>query len=862
MAQTSTAKRLSFADLNLPDKQCNLEAYVEQKDRYVVPIDVFEPSLTFINRLLQAIDSTTSILGDLRRISKDEWVVRYPKLGDRQSGQDAHAPRPSKLRRTLSFADNPTCRSDVVLTPRRKGMMRSITLSTIQDVSEDGILQETHEKPEEEEEESVVPEEDDFHILRLDLKLGTHGSSTSPDSLVSQLEKSSIANLLDERMSASASHLAKLRQRVEDKSSKVLVTGDLNAGKSTFVNALLRREVMPVDQQPCTAAFCEVHDASENHGKEEIHVLKDGVEYSIDDETTFTRGDVDNLEEIFSQHEGKSQPVLKVYLSDTGSQSLLNNGVVDISLIDAPGLNRDSIKTTAVFARQEEIDVVVFVVSAENHFTLSAKEFLLNASKEKAYLFIVVNKFEQIKNKAKCQQFVYQQIKELSPTTYRDRDELVHFVDSAAALQPSLANPKFDDLESALRAFVLAKRSKSKLQPVSTYLGKLLMDIELLTSANALVAEGELAAAKAHLEQVKPLLEEMKVKKDGLDNALDTVEDEGVTTADQKTKELLYDALERVGQGKLGFDSSSLVMPSYPGLFGIWSYTKQVKQAFLLSLDLAVKAAEDEARLTTTAGVRQIGVLAETYLPTGVERNSRVFMPQAMFSLRRLGKKGKRGQAIVAGGLVNLGIGLAHRIDMAEVSFADLCDLHHIVSAHFGHAEHEDDHEDSLKPSALSVISLAAGALTMVGGQAIGLRGMVDGMLWLGDVMSDDRSRKWVAPLIGAGAIGYMAYLVLDLPHSVPRTVGRRVRRKVLSQGKKHGGWVEEHVGRVHHETRKVLGIASYDLKKRYRDALEERGQDVGRSEDTEKKAERAKRQFELMVKRAGEVRAGLVVSL
>jgi mitofusin len=46
-------------------------------------------------------------------------------------------------------------------------------------------------------------------------------------------------------------------------------------------------------------------------------------------------------------------------------------GVVDISLIDSPGLNIDGVKTMALFAQQEEIDVVVFVVNAANHFTLS-----------------------------------------------------------------------------------------------------------------------------------------------------------------------------------------------------------------------------------------------------------------------------------------------------------------------------------------------------------------------------------------------------------------------------------------------------------------------------------------------------------
>jgi mitofusin len=140
----------------------------------------------------------------------------------------------------------------------------------------------------------------DFNILRLDLKLGSHGASNSPTSLVLQLEKSSIANALDERIGSSISHIDKLRLRVEGTSSKVPVTDDLNAGKSTF--ALLRREVMPVDQQACTTAFCEVHDAAENEGREEVHILKEDVTYDIEDDSTYTRRYVADLEGIVGEH--------------------------------------------------------------------------------------------------------------------------------------------------------------------------------------------------------------------------------------------------------------------------------------------------------------------------------------------------------------------------------------------------------------------------------------------------------------------------------------------------------------------------------------------------------------------------------
>lgn len=269
-----------------------------------------------------------------------------------------------------------------------------------------------------------------FNVLNLDLHAG---HSRSAKSLVGSLEQASISQLLNERITTELAHLASLRARVEDTASSVLVTGDLNSGKSTLVNALLRREVMPVDQQPTTSTFCSVLDAKDNAGLEEVHMCLDGVTYDQADARTFTTHALEDLEALVVDADD-SKPPLKVYVNDVsrGAQadSLIHNGQIDISLIDAPGLNRDSLQTTSVFARQDEIDVVVFCVSAANHFTLSAKEFIWTASNEKAYLFIVVNRYDQIRDKERCRRAILEQVKALSPRTWEERDELVHFVDS------------------------------------------------------------------------------------------------------------------------------------------------------------------------------------------------------------------------------------------------------------------------------------------------------------------------------------------------------------------------------------------------------------------------------------------------
>jgi mitofusin len=121
----------------------------------------------------------------------------------------------------------------------------------------------------------------------------------------------------------------RLHDRVWNTRSRVLVTGDLNAGKSTFVNAMLRRDCLPCDQQPCTALFAEVIDAEQNDGVEEVHGVKDARVYDRGDTSTFKRFDVKNVRRVVEDNEDGFE-MLKVYARDRRErrQSLLCNGMV------------------------------------------------------------------------------------------------------------------------------------------------------------------------------------------------------------------------------------------------------------------------------------------------------------------------------------------------------------------------------------------------------------------------------------------------------------------------------------------------------------------------------------------------------
>ena len=126
-------------------------------------------------------------------------------------------------------------------------------------------------------------------------------------------------------------HLEKLRLRVQDTASKVLVTGDLNAGKSTFVNTLLQRDVMPVDQQPCTSSFCEVHDVAENNGVEEVHIVKDAAAYDVRDASTYEAVPLAELERIVDEADAEEEEDVVEAARLLQQQIVYNGEVLDIA---------------------------------------------------------------------------------------------------------------------------------------------------------------------------------------------------------------------------------------------------------------------------------------------------------------------------------------------------------------------------------------------------------------------------------------------------------------------------------------------------------------------------------------------------
>ncbi|KAK3295748.1 uncharacterized protein B0H64DRAFT_322520 [Chaetomium fimeti] len=631
----------------------------------------------------------------------------------------------------------------------------------------------------------------EFSVLKLDLKLG----ALSQAELVHSLEKSSIASLLDGKIQSSIKHLQSLRERIEDTSSKVLVTGDLNAGKSTFCNALLRRKILPEDQQPCTGIFCEVLDARENCGIEEVHAVHKNTIYDRHDETTYDVFSLQQLDKIVVESEMYLQ--CKVYVKDarTIDESLLNNGVVDIALIDAPGLNMDTTKTTAIFARQEEIDVVVFVVSASNHFTQTSTEFIRAAAAEKAYLFVVVNGYDTIRDKERCQKLILNQIRSLSPDTFKESAELVHFVSSTAIPvarappggpggpggggsgssggggfdDPGDDDPKgkgkkkemerdFSALEQSLRRFVLEKRARSKLAPAKTYLMNILNDVNVLATVNSEVAQSEFDRVNQELQEIEPQLESSRRARTEMSEKIDQTIEGTCKNVYDYSRSTINSAIAQAGEGNLGI--------TYPGVFGAFQYADDLKEAMLSQIAASVVQCEEHARNKTVSSVNLIKQFGLLHL--GNEYENLNFKSDVMFQHKKHA--------------------LARQVDIAT-EFWDFVDWSTLLQ------------REEKAGMALTVAGVVGtGVVSGYGQMNIALR--------VAQLLGSDNMRRLIVPGVVAAATAMAFYVLSQIPHSLPHRLNAKIASQLAALD-----YVHSNSNRISSTVRKVLLIPANSLR-------------------------------------------------
>jgi len=231
-----------------------------------------------------------------------------------------------------------------------------------------------------------------------------------------------------------------LRERVENDAFHVMVVGDMKRGKSTFVNALLGEQVLPVKATPATAVITEVR-----YGEAPVALL--WREGEAEPKEIHPR---DLIREIIIDNENPDMPSPYSKAEVIWPLPLCRNGVV---LIDSPGRNENQIRDDITLDYLKEADAVVFMQHAIAPMSLSEQQFL-NVYLDAYDPFFVFTYFDAIDAEER-DAVIKSARKRITDIRTEDRDEgHFFFVDDRVGGGVAPPPPTPPDMRARIRRFV------------------------------------------------------------------------------------------------------------------------------------------------------------------------------------------------------------------------------------------------------------------------------------------------------------------------------------------------------------------------------------------------------------------------
>lgn len=208
-----------------------------------------------------------------------------------------------------------------------------------------------------------------------------HGKVAEVNTAFTQMEDLCGKLALDETRKS----LEETRRKLTSHKFSVGIVGEFKHGKSTVINALLGKRVMPADVVPCTAALNRVTYDMTPHAKVIMH---DGssVEVSVDEIADY----VTKINVKSAQRAEMVEQAVVYYPCQ-----FCQNGV---DIIDTPGLNDEEAMDEITEKSISKLDAVIMVLAAHSPFSMSERDFIRNKlmTSDLSRLIFVVNYIDMI----------------------------------------------------------------------------------------------------------------------------------------------------------------------------------------------------------------------------------------------------------------------------------------------------------------------------------------------------------------------------------------------------------------------------------------------------------------------------------
>ncbi len=368
-----------------------------------------------------------------------------------------------------------------------------------------------------------------------------------------------------------ADRLRRAARRAREGRFVVLLLGCFSTGKSTLLNALLGRPVLPVKVNPCTAILTEVvHGASP--AVEIRHA--DGNEETLPIDTFWRRFQLETPSEQDAGAEAADRfgsidrAILRWPLP------LLRNGVV---LLDTPGLDDDPARTARTLSSLPDADAVIF--------TLSANRFLTDLERKTLTQHLLplglTNLFFPITMVDLLERLADDPRAALTTITARARDVLGDLaagrlfpLDARGALgarwdrergEPrdppdpvTLHTSGLAAFEEALERFLVEERGQAQLVQLYRTAGRVRDELARQARLDTATAETDIAELRARQEELEPQFERLAAIQRRLERTVDHFVRRTRTTVWQDLRAVMAEAEEALPDAVAELDLGGL----------------------------------------------------------------------------------------------------------------------------------------------------------------------------------------------------------------------------------------------------------------------------------------------------------------
>lgn len=190
------------------------------------------------------------------------------------------------------------------------------------------------------------------------------------------------------QMKETEEEMARSEERMKAHKFSVGILGEFKRGKSTVINALLGREIMPSDILPTSATMNRVTYGMEPKAR---ILMRDGSEETIEVDEL-----VDYVTKLDDEKASRAEKVEEAIVSYPCK--FCQNGV---DIVDTPGLNDEGRMDKIVEEVIPKLDAVIMVLVPDSPFSMSEAEFVRTKllTSDISRLIFLVNKFDTVRKK-------------------------------------------------------------------------------------------------------------------------------------------------------------------------------------------------------------------------------------------------------------------------------------------------------------------------------------------------------------------------------------------------------------------------------------------------------------------------------